>query len=105
MDILFNKLTLLVIAILAVTVFLVYSVSAIRRIGIASYFKIIGQVGKVIAKALGTFVASLVGLLASSAKASDANDTSDVAPSGGVFNYRTGKLDDGTDPVGWYEKD
>ena len=24
---------------------------------------------------------------------------------GGVLNYRTGKLDDGTDPIGWYEKD
>ena len=23
----------------------------------------------------------------------------------GVFNYRTGKLDDGTDPYGWYEDD
>lgn len=105
MDILFNKLTLLVIAIMVVTAFLVYSVSAIRKIGVAAYFKTIGQVGKVIAKALGTFVASLVGLLASSAKTADTNDASDVAPSGGVFNYRTGKLDDGTDPVGWYEKD
>lgn len=24
---------------------------------------------------------------------------------GGVLNYRTGKLDDGTDPIGWYEPD
>jgi hypothetical protein len=55
--------------------------------------------------ALARVIASLVGLLADSAKAPDTNDPSDVAPSGGVLNYRTGKLDDGTDPVGWYEKD
>ena len=55
--------------------------------------------------ALTRFIASLVGLLADSAKVPDTNDPSDVAPSGGVLNYRTGKLDDGTDPVGWYEKD
>lgn len=24
---------------------------------------------------------------------------------GGTLNYRTGKLDDGTDPYGWYGKD
>ena len=24
---------------------------------------------------------------------------------GGALNYRTGKLDDGTDAAGWYEKD
>ncbi|MES9887436.1 MAG: hypothetical protein ABW140_11540 [Candidatus Sedimenticola sp. 6PFRAG1] len=60
---------------------------------------------KVIANALGAFVASLVALLAASAKISDTRDTSDIAPSGGVLNYRTGKLDEGTDPVGWYERD
>ena len=105
MDILFNKLTLFVIAIMIVTAFFVYSVTAIRRIGSVAYFKTIGQICKVIAKAMGAFAATLIGLLASSTKTSDTNDASDVAPSGGVFNYRTAKLDDGTDPVGWYEKD
>jgi hypothetical protein len=60
---------------------------------------------KVVASALGALVASLVTFLAASTKISDQQDTSDIAPSGGVLNYRTGKLDDGTDPVGWYEKD
>ena len=27
-----------------------------------------------------------------------------IAPSGGVYNYRTEELDDGTDPRGWYGK-
>jgi len=55
--------------------------------------------------ALGSFVVSVLGLLAASAKTSDTNDESANAARGGVLNYRTGKLDDGTDPVGWYEKD
>ena len=105
MDIFFNELTLFVIPIVAVTVFFVYSVTSIRRTGVVAYFKTIGQIGKVIASTLGGFIASLVGLLAVSTKTSDAKETSDIAPSGGVLNYRTGKLDDGTDPVGWYEKD
>ncbi len=23
----------------------------------------------------------------------------------GVYNYRSGRLDDGTDPIGWYEQE
>ncbi len=32
-------------------------------------------------------------------------DVSAGAYTGGTLNYRTGKLDDGTDPYGWYGKD
>jgi len=69
------------------------------------YITTIGSMIKVIVRALGTFVASLAGLLASSAKTSDSNEASAIAARGGVLNYRTGKLDDGTDASGWYEKD
>lgn len=55
--------------------------------------------------AFGRVAVSLLGLLAASAKTSDANDASANAARGGVLNYRTGKLDDGTDASGWYEKD
>lgn len=55
--------------------------------------------------ALGSFVVSVLGLLAASTKTSDTNAESDNAARGGVLNYRTGKLDDGTDASGWYEKD
>ena len=58
-----------------------------------------------VALLLGELLKSVASLLASSTKTSDASDTSDVAPSGGIFNYRTAELDDGTDPVGWYEED
>lgn len=105
MDILFNELILSAVAILFAIALIVYSVVAIRRNGVSMCFKTIGNLVKVIARALGAFVASLVSLLASSAKTSDSNDTSANAARGGVLNYRTGKLDDGTDPVGWYEKD
>jgi hypothetical protein len=53
---------------------------------------------------LGAFVASLVTLLAASAKTSDATEATANATRGGMFNHRTGKFDDGTDPAGWYEK-
>lgn len=55
--------------------------------------------------ALGGLMVSLLGVLAASAKTSGANDASANAARGGALNYRTGKLDDGTDPTGWYEKD
>ena len=54
---------------------------------------------------LGEFLVNAVSLLAASTKASDTNQASDNAAQGGVLNYRTGKLDDGTDATGWYEKD
>ncbi len=45
----------------------------------------------------------LIGLLGSSAHHSDEDYSDTIAPSGGVLNYRTGNLDDGTDATGWYE--
>lgn len=50
-------------------------------------------------------VAGAVGVLASNARTEPANDELSHSVRGGVLNYRTGKLDDGTDPVGWYERD
>ena len=53
-------------------------------------------------------VRTLVGLayfLAASARTTHDSDVVDSSVIGGVLNYRTGKLDDGTDPYGWYERD
>lgn len=47
---------------------------------------------------------SMLGILAESAESKSDEATSNAAR-GGVLNYRTGKLDDGTDAAGWYEKD
>jgi hypothetical protein len=50
----------------------------------------------------------VVGFLALAAQGEDSTDDEDLPDggfSGGVLNYRTGRLDDGTDPYGWYEDD
>jgi len=99
------QLLLLTLSGMVIGAFLAYSVTIIYKLGFTTYLNIIGQMGKAIAGALTKFSGSLISLLAVSAKTNSASDKSDVAPSGGVLNYRTGKLDDGTDPVGWYEKD
>lgn len=51
------------------------------------------------------FLARAVGFLAGSAQADREDDEASEPAQGGILNYRTGKLDDGTDPVGWYERD
>ncbi|MCP5017679.1 MAG: hypothetical protein GY938_20770 [Ketobacter sp.] len=47
----------------------------------------------------------MISLLAMSAETSNSDQALDNSVRGGLLNYRTGKLDDGTDATGWYEKD
>jgi hypothetical protein len=57
---------------------------------------------------VGLAVALVAGFLALAAQGEDSTDDEDLPDGGfrgGVLNYRTGKLDDGTDPYGWYEDD
>ena len=42
--------------------------------------------------------------LAASDEPASADDPIRSAMCGGVLNYRTGRLDDGNDPYGWYER-
>lgn len=58
-----------------------------------------------LARAALCFVRSGALLLVAGAKTKSAEDELDSSIRGGILNYRTGKLDDGTDPTGWYEKD
>jgi hypothetical protein len=51
------------------------------------------------------FLARITCFLAASARTTPASDVLNSSIRGGVLNYRTGKLDDGTDPYGWYERD
>ena len=51
------------------------------------------------------FLSRTVGFFAACARTTYADDVLNSSIRGGVLNYRTGKLDDGTDPYGWYEKD
>jgi len=52
-----------------------------------------------------SFLLFALRVLAGSAQPAAADDELNSSVRGGVLNYRTGKLDDGTDPVGWYERD
>jgi hypothetical protein len=52
----------------------------------------------------GQLLRNMLGLLAESAE-TKSDDAVSSAVRGGALNYRTGKLDDGTDAAGWYEKD
>ena len=54
---------------------------------------------------VGKLLLNAVALLAAATKTPGTNEASDNAARGGVLNYRTGQLDDGTDATGWYEKD
>jgi hypothetical protein len=51
------------------------------------------------------FLLRIVDLLAGSVQTTPADDELNTSVRGGVLNYRTGKLDEGTDPYGWYERD
>jgi len=81
--------------------------AAAQRHSLLKHIAQLGQVGMATIGVLGTLTVSLVGLLIASANTSDEekSDASAAAFRGGVLNYRTGKLDDGTDPYGWYEGD
>lgn len=105
MDILYNKLTLLIIAILAVTAFFVYSISVIRKDGAVAYFAQFARMMKWIGITLVGFTSALVGLFAASADTSEKEDDITEGDLTGVYNFRTRKYDNGTDPYGWYEED
>jgi hypothetical protein len=102
-----NQFALFMVCFIGLIAFSAYSIRTVRRTSIARYLwnlllavkKIVGTMSKV--------VMGFVGLLASYTDTSDEeeNDISAGAYRGGTLNYRTGKLDDGTDPYGWYEKD
>jgi hypothetical protein len=64
-----------------------------------------GAVAHTIAVAVTGLIGHSIRLLAGSAQPTPADDELNSSIRGGVLNYRTGKLDDGTDPVGWYERD
>lgn len=104
MDILLNELTLFAVAILAVAAFLVYSVLVIRRNGAVAYFARLFRRVKWIGATLTGFAGALVGLLAASTDTSEEEDPREGDLTG-VYNFRTRKYDNGTDPYGWYEED
>ena len=59
----------------------------------------------VVAISLWALFVKMISLFAMSAETSNSDQALDNSVRGGLLNYRTGKLDDGTDATGWYEKD
>ena len=77
-----------------------------RRAGFTHFLSGLLFGGRATIAAMSKLVFGFIGLLASSADTSEEeeSDVSAGAFRGGTLNYRTGKLDDGTDPYGWYEQ-
>ena len=107
MDFQINQFALFMACFIGLIAFSAYSVRTVRRTGVARYLWSLLLSVKTIIGAISKLVMGFVGFLASSADTSEEeeNDVSAGAYRGGTLNYRTGKLDDGTDPYGWYEKD
>ena len=53
---------------------------------------------------VGQLLRNMLDMLAEGAE-TESDDAVSSAVRGGALNYRTGKLDDGTDATGWYEAD
>lgn len=58
-----------------------------------------------IVKAVAVFFAWFVGLLVARAETSEIEDSFAEGDLTGVFDFRTHRYDNGTDPYGWYEED
>ena len=109
---LFNQFTILTVSLIGLlVVFSTYSIKAIHRHGAIGYLSQLGRIGKATAGALTKPIAGLIGFLAASADTSDRTmDEQNDQPMQdvgliGEYNFRTHKLDAGTDPDGWYEED
>jgi hypothetical protein len=97
--------SLLSAGVLGLAIFLLAWMRKDSRIGTHLPLDYVYKKGKSAAGILGQALVSLVGFLAYTTKTSNSNEATENAASGGVLNFRTGKLDDGTDPVGWYDRD
>lgn len=59
--------------------------------------------GKLLIALLSTLLTTFLCLISMQDDSEVETDVSSDNFTGGVLNYRTGKLDDGTDPYGWYD--
>ncbi|WP_369157172.1 hypothetical protein [Candidatus Thiodiazotropha sp. LNASS1] len=58
-----------------------------------------------VAASLWVLFVEMISLLGKSTEAPDPDKSLSNSDRTGALNYRTGQLDDGTDPYGWYEND
>ncbi len=79
--------------------------AAAHKHGLPKRFAQLGRASVAALGFLGTLITSLVGLLAACADTSEKDDDTTEGDLTGVYNFRTRKFDNGTDPYGWYEED
>ena len=101
----FDQLALSIVCLIGSIIFFAYSIRAVHRAGFIRYLKGLLFVGNAIIHAISKIVMGFVGLLAVSADTSEEGDDTEEDYLTGVYNFRTRKFDNGTDPYGWYEED
>lgn len=107
MDFQFNQLALFLVCPIGAFVLVAYSISAVRKAGFTRHLASLLFAVKATIAAMSKLVIGFIGVLATSADTFDEEEKDPPigAFKGGILNYRTGNLDDGTDPYGWYEED
>jgi len=101
----FDQFALLVVCLIGLIVFSAYSIRAVRKSGIVCYLRGLLFAVKATIAVMSKLVFGFVGFLASSADTSEEQDNAEEDYLTGVYNFRTRKYDNGTDPYGWYEED
>lgn len=105
MDFQFDQLALFMVCLIGIVVFFAYSIRAVRRAGFTRYLSGLLFAVKATIAAMSKLVMGFIGLLAASADTSEEQDNAEEDYLTGVYNFRTRKFDNGTDPYGWYEED
>ncbi len=101
----FDQIALLMACLIGLIVFSAYSIRAVRGSGVGHYLRGLSFATKAIIRAISSLVMSFIGLLAGSVDTSREEDDAETDYLTGVYNFRTRKFDNGTDPYGWYEED
>ncbi len=105
MDFQFYQFVLFIVCPIGLIAFSAYSVNTVRRFGIASYLGELLITAKAIIGTTSKLVMGFISLMTASSIASDEEDNTEEGDLTGVYNFRTRKFDNGTDPYGWYEED
>ena len=105
MDFQFNQLALFIVCLIGIIAFIAYSIRAVRSAGFTGFLSGLLLIVKATIAVMIKLVFGFASFLASSADTSEEEDNAEEDYLTGVYNFRTRKYDNGTDPYGWYEED